>query len=262
MIEDRAPATTAELDAWIIRILRECGDDVEPQAKVRLARGDTKCVDVKAVRNSAGIKTVSVFECRCRRRKVTKEEVHAFRTVVADSGAHFGVIVSPVGFQKGAVKAAQLTNLRLAKWTEFEASQEPRWTEHCLRPRLERAFYGFNDLTGVYSAEENARLKRLSAQQWRSFCEWVSRVAPLEKLASCICAPSGYLFGVAAERVIQLPLTQHLAAEDLEKLPEQLTTICTARRFLEEMEHAAQQAALEFQKITGCEFLDAVIDAE
>jgi hypothetical protein len=54
--------------------------------------------------------------------------VHSFRTVIADMGADVGIIISANGFQRGAMAAAALTNIRLMTWEEFQQAFETRWT--------------------------------------------------------------------------------------------------------------------------------------
>jgi restriction system protein len=64
----------------------------------------------------------------------TPDVIHAFRSVVADSGANVGYIISSAGFQSGAFTAADLTNLRLMTWGEFQEEFEATWIERYLRP--------------------------------------------------------------------------------------------------------------------------------
>jgi restriction system protein len=60
--------------------------------------------------------------------------IHAFRTVVADSGANLGYIVSSGGFQSGAFTTAELSNVRLVTWEEFQKEFTESWFEHYLLP--------------------------------------------------------------------------------------------------------------------------------
>ena len=52
--------------------------------------------------------------------KVPKEKVLALRTIVDDLGADKGLIISEIGFQKGAYEAAENTNILLYTMTEFK----------------------------------------------------------------------------------------------------------------------------------------------
>jgi hypothetical protein len=55
---------------------------------------------------------VYAIECKNWRKKVPRSVVHGFRTVVGDSGANWGAIVSLHGFQSGAYEAARYSNVR------------------------------------------------------------------------------------------------------------------------------------------------------
>ena len=54
--------------------------------------------------------------------------MHVFRTVVQDSGASLGLLISQAGFQSGAIEAANLSNVRLMTWNEFTDIIADKWT--------------------------------------------------------------------------------------------------------------------------------------
>lgn len=56
-----------------------------------------------------------------------KEKVHAFRAVVQDSGASLGLLISKVGFQSGAIEAANYSNVQLITWQQFTSIIANRW---------------------------------------------------------------------------------------------------------------------------------------
>ena len=62
----------------------------------------------------------TICECKDWATNIPKEVVHAFRTVMQETGAHRGYIVSRVGFQKGAMEAASATNIELVTFAEFQ----------------------------------------------------------------------------------------------------------------------------------------------
>ena len=57
-------------------------------------------------------------------------EVQTFRTVVGDAGAHFGLFVSAEGFQAGAYRVVDHTNVHLLDWADFQRLVLERW---CIR---------------------------------------------------------------------------------------------------------------------------------
>lgn len=117
-IEKDPPSRWQDLESAVARILRECGYEVEEQKSVKLARGEANA-DVWAD-DHAEPPNILVVECKHWKRRVSRDVIHAFRTVVGDSGANTGFLVSSAGFQKGAVEAAAYSNVRLLTWDEFQ----------------------------------------------------------------------------------------------------------------------------------------------
>jgi len=109
-------------------ILRECGFKVEIEKTIETARGTVE-IDVYAEEIIKGRKYVLLCECKHWRSAVPQTIIHSFRTVVADSGANIGYIVSSNGFQSGSFKASELTNLELVTWEQFQAAFEASWIE-------------------------------------------------------------------------------------------------------------------------------------
>jgi restriction system protein len=66
-------------------------------------------IDVYATETVDGRSYTILVECKNWTARVPQAVIHGFRTVVADSGANLGYIVSAAGFQSGALTAAELT---------------------------------------------------------------------------------------------------------------------------------------------------------
>jgi hypothetical protein len=135
-IEAGAPTRWPELEVAVARILAECGYDVEVQKRVQLARGDVSTY-VWADEHSSPPNVIAI-ECKLWSTPVTKTVVHAFRTVVGDSGANTGLIVAGAGFQDGATEAAAYSNVRLLTWVELQAMFVKRWYRRYMPPHLLR----------------------------------------------------------------------------------------------------------------------------
>ena len=66
-----------------------------------------------------------IVECKRWKSKVNKLHVMALREIVNDLGADRGIILCETGFQRGAVEAANLTNVRVSSLAELsETSRE------------------------------------------------------------------------------------------------------------------------------------------
>ena len=99
-INARAPLDWRDLQTQAARVLSESGLTAEVEKTIQLVRG-TVTVDVHA-RDLCGTPPL-LYLCECKNwaTPVSKETVHAFRTVVNDSGAHCGFLISKAGFQSG-----------------------------------------------------------------------------------------------------------------------------------------------------------------
>jgi hypothetical protein len=127
-IFDGAPKDWKELQALVALLFSGMGCTAEVEKSVPAARGAVE-LDVFATDSASGHKITYVCECKLWSKPVSQHVVHSFRTVVADIGADIGIIISANGFQRGAVAAAELTNIRLLTWEGFQQTFENRWTE-------------------------------------------------------------------------------------------------------------------------------------
>jgi len=126
MIFDREPADWADLQDMVAQLFSELGCRAEVGVKVKLVRG-TKEIDVFVDDPASAPPHRYVIECKLWKARVDQETVHAFRTVVADCGAHRGYIVSKAGFQSGAFEAAEKTNVDLVTFDELQKLLFDRW---------------------------------------------------------------------------------------------------------------------------------------
>lgn len=84
-------------------------------------------VDVYAVKHSTPIPTIVICECKHWKKPVEQAVVYTVRSVCSDVGAHFGLIVSKVGFQSGAQETWASTNVHLLNFAEFQDTFFEEW---------------------------------------------------------------------------------------------------------------------------------------
>ena len=135
MITTTAPKSWQALQDEVARILLECGFQAEVSKIVSTPRGKVE-IDVYAEENVAGRTYRIVCECKRWRARVPQTVIHSFRTVVAETGANAGYIISRSGYQRGALAASEMTNVRLVTWEEFQSEFEPLWLEKFFSPAL------------------------------------------------------------------------------------------------------------------------------
>ena len=135
MITSRQPESWQELQEAVGTVLRECGFAVEMEKKLETVMGTVE-IDVYSEEPVNGRRYVILCEYKHWKHRVPQNVIHGFRSVVTDSGANLGYIISSAGFQSGALTAADLTNVRLMTWAEFQKEFEATWIEGHLRPFL------------------------------------------------------------------------------------------------------------------------------
>jgi restriction system protein len=155
LIEDDVPATWQDLETRVAQILREVSLRVEQKKLLATARGTVE-IDVYAEDESIKPAVTTLVECKYWKRPVPQTVVHAFRTVVADSGANVGLIVSLSGFQAGAESAASLSNIHLVDWYIFQSLFVERWYGNYMGIRAQDAI----DPLFEYTEPINSRIFR------------------------------------------------------------------------------------------------------
>lgn len=143
---------------------RKLGCDAQVEPKVVGVRAEHK-IDVWVRFKKFGLEARWVIECKYWNSAVPKEKVLALRSVVEDVGADRGILISAAGFQSGALRASEKTNITL---TDLEGLKETAQDDlvtsvlHQLEIRVVELKYNLHDLfiskqTSPYSWISKAR---------------------------------------------------------------------------------------------------------
>jgi len=109
-----------EYEQFTQKVIKELvGVTVHPQKiyKGRVSQRDIK-VDVSFNYTIAGADLLFLVECKCYNHAVPVDDVEEFHSKVDDIGAHKGIMVTTVGFQKGTIKTAKGRGIALALLTK------------------------------------------------------------------------------------------------------------------------------------------------
>lgn len=128
---DKIPTTWRDLQNRVAQLLSQAGYTAKTPHTINTARGTVE-VDVYIESPDELIKLI-ICECKFWNTAVPKEKVHAFRTVVNDSGAEVGLLISKKGFQSGAIEAAKYSNIKLITWDNFTEMIKHKWIYHQLK---------------------------------------------------------------------------------------------------------------------------------
>lgn len=108
----------------VAELFQSLGCSVEVEKEVAGARG-THVVDVLAQTTFAGVGIIWVIECKLWNTAIPKEKVLALAQVASDVGADRAFLLSESGFQAGAIRVAQNTNITLTSLQElFDSARE------------------------------------------------------------------------------------------------------------------------------------------
>jgi hypothetical protein len=120
------PKNWEELQSLTCQLFTELGCTCEIEKSIDVLRG-SKEIDVYIEDKISNPSLIYLCECKNWNGKVPKGTVHEFRSIVTDSGANRGFIISKSGFQKGSYEAAKNTNIELVTWEELQKLFESRW---------------------------------------------------------------------------------------------------------------------------------------
>lgn len=183
MITEKLPSDWRDLQQLVATVLAECGFSVEVERPTRTVRG-TKEVDVYAEELHRGRKSIVLCECKHWNVRVPQDVVHSFLTIVGGTGANVGYIVGSSGFQSGALESAELTNIRLVTWQEFQREFEHQWIEEHLVPRVGDRYKQFLRWTEPLPPTGGPPLTSHQAEAfselWRSYQPLASLITPFE----------------------------------------------------------------------------------
>lgn len=116
-----------DLQEKVSRLFCEMEYETDIGREVQLAGRGKKEIDVFVTDPNASYNRVYLIECKHWDTKVRQEIVHSFKTVMEETGANTGFIISKKGFQSGAHEAARFTNIKLLDFEELQHLYGNEW---------------------------------------------------------------------------------------------------------------------------------------
>jgi restriction system protein len=247
LIDGNPPGSWRDLEARVAKVLADCGYDVEVQKNVPLARGNVD-VDVWADDHSVP-PNVIVVECKHWATPATKSVVHAFRSVVGDSGANTGLLVSTAGFQSGAVAAAKYSNVRLFSWVQFQELFAPRWFQSYMAPLLQKEVDPLIEYTEPINSRILCKAAALPEERREQFRQLRDKHFGL----GLALLPLFFdLPGQSIEDAFsRLPLRSRFIESRLDSLPAAVLDAMALRPLTEALCDAFREAISEFDEVFG-----------
>lgn len=164
----------SDYESAVAESFRALGFDVSLRETVTGARGK-HVLDVVARLTTASISQLWVVECKLWKSAVKKSAVLTFQQIVQDVGADRGFVFAEAGFQAGAVRGIDKTNITLASlddFTENTAAERTKLLLFVLEARTENAISDLHALSGpsgngsrrFYDPDHISTLGRLSTE--------------------------------------------------------------------------------------------------
>ncbi|WP_159400643.1 restriction endonuclease [Streptomyces sp. XY431] len=153
--------------------LSELGFETRVKETIDGARGRHD-IDVSARMRVIGIDILWVIECKAWNRAIPKERILTLQSIVNDVGADRGFVFSEKGFQSGAIRATENTNLTLTSLEDFrlEFKDEIRATKaRILDERIATLVQAFSAIWDLAREERDAAFSRYSGPPGFDFLE-------------------------------------------------------------------------------------------
>ena len=237
---DSPPKTWRQLQGIVAQAFQEMGCETHVEEDVITVRGTTN-VDVFVIDNNHVPPLVCLCECKYWSRPVPKTVVHAFRTVVADYGAHIGLIISHRGFQSGCQSVAENSNVILLSWQGFLKMYEDRWTQ-----AVDKRLDYIDSILGTYrNNPKRAQLFPTGPDQTDQFRDaWVQCIRITDRVRANCSVRIGQL------KSEDFPLRLFdLDAWDVR--PDQYRTIRTKREYFDYALPRLYECQKMFEKLAG-----------
>lgn len=135
MIDDPLPENWQDLQTGVQRIFRNVGLLAEVEVDLETPRGSVN-VDVLATDVRSVDKIRYIVECKNWSSSIPQTVVHSFTTVMHETGANIGFIISKHGIQQGAKQYTQNTNIIGMTYLEFQQRYFEAWWYRYFCPRI------------------------------------------------------------------------------------------------------------------------------
>lgn len=170
MIDDPLPASWKDLQFGVQRIFRNLGLNAEVEVDLETPRGSVN-VDVLATDIRSLDKITYIVECKNWGNTIPQSVVHSFTTVMHETGANIGFIISKHGLQQGAKRYTKNTNIIGMTYLEFQQRYFEAWWRRYFCPRIGDAADEPLQYVEPVSSKRDREYAKLSPQAQEAFSQ-------------------------------------------------------------------------------------------
>lgn len=135
MIDNPYPDKWQDLQLGVKRIFRNVGLSSDIEVNIPTPRGSVN-VDVLAIDGRSLDNIKYIVECKNWSSAIPQSVVHSFTTVMHETGANIGFIISKHGLQSGAKEYTRNTNIVGLTYLEFQQRYFEAWWTRYFCPRV------------------------------------------------------------------------------------------------------------------------------
>ena len=169
---NRYPQTWKELQDLVAYYFNNSGYTAITPYNLETVRGNVE-VDVFVDTNNEFNDKI-ICECKYWNTAIPQEKIHAFRTVINDSGVSSGLVISKYGFQSGAIKASRKANIKLLTWEDFLNLIFDKW-----RMFRHRKLLSIARPLAVYTDYMDVPSEKMTKEQIKEHSDSIQKYAPL-----------------------------------------------------------------------------------
>ncbi|ACV27757.1 restriction endonuclease [Kangiella koreensis] len=168
MIDDPYPEKWQDLQFGVRRIFRNVGLSADVEVDIVTPRGSVN-VDVLAIDWQSVDKIKYIVECKNWGNAIPQSVVHSFTTVMAETGANIGFIISKHGLQSGAKKYTRNTNIVGLTYLEFQQRYFEAWWKRYFCPRIGDAADRVLQYTEEFNSYRDKEYSKLPPDKQKEF---------------------------------------------------------------------------------------------
>jgi hypothetical protein len=168
MIDDPYPEDWKDLQDGVRRIFRNLGLSSEVEINLATPRGSVN-VDVLAVDERSLDKIKYIVECKNWNTTIPQSVVHSFTTVMHETGANIGFVISKYGLQSGAREYTNNTNIIGLTYLEFQEKYFKAWWLRYFCPRIGDAADRVLQYTENFNSLRDEAYKNLTEENKSKF---------------------------------------------------------------------------------------------
>lgn len=168
MIDDPLPEDWRDLQSGVQRIFRNVGLSAEVEVDLETPRGSVN-VDVMAVDVRSVDKIRYIVECKNWGSTIPQSVVHSFTTVMQETGANIGFIISKHRLQQGAKRYTEHTNITGMTYLEFQQRYFEAWWKRYFCPLVGDAADKPLQYTEPCNSQRDRAYEQLSPENQEKF---------------------------------------------------------------------------------------------